>query len=169
MTQLIEREKSIAQALHWLTQQLGDTPYSICGGLAAIAYGSQRDLNDIDLFVPEADFAPLVNQLQPYVSKPAQRYQGEGWDLEYVQLIHAGIKIEAGNPKDAFILNASTHKWQPLNVVFSALSKANLYGNELSVMNKQDLIDYKNVLQREVDIDDVHAIKAAEGKQCQTT
>ena len=158
MTSLTEREECIAQALTWLIQQLDDRPYSICGGLAAIAYGSQRELNDIDLFVPEADFARLVNELQPYVSKQAQRYQGEGWDLEYVQLIYAGIKIEIGNPKDAFILNASLNEWQPLNINFSSQSEVVLYGSKLSIMKREDLIDYKSVLQREVDIEDVQII-----------
>ena len=158
MTSLTEREKCIAKALSWLIKQLADTPYSICGGLAAIAYGSQRELNDIDLFVPEADFARLVKQLQPYVSKQAQRYQGEGWDLEYVQLIYAGIKIEIGNPKDAFIYHARLGEWQPLNINFSTQSEVALYGSRLSVIDKKDLLDYKSVLQRDVDLQDIDAI-----------
>jgi hypothetical protein len=49
-------------AAQWIVELLRDRniPFLICGGLAAKGYGSERDLNDIDLFVPGEDFSAVV-------------------------------------------------------------------------------------------------------------
>ncbi|ASP38487.1 hypothetical protein CHH28_07285 [Bacterioplanes sanyensis] len=154
-----ERDRRIAAALGWLLTQLDTVPYSVCGGLAAMAYGSQRALNDIDLFVPEIEFHAMAAKCQPYISRPAARYQGEGWDLEYLQLIVDGIKIEIGNPKDTYIFNVQLNEWQPLLIDFDAVDTHRLFGHNLSVMRQADLVAYKSVLQRDVDVQDIKQMK----------
>lgn len=44
-------------ALHWIVGKLTsrNIPFAIVGGLAAIAYGSSRSLNDIDMDVEELE------------------------------------------------------------------------------------------------------------------
>lgn len=74
-------------AAQWIVKLLNDRsiPFLICGGLAAKGYGSERELNDIDLFVPGKYFSSVVQAGKDYVSKPAAHRQEEGWDVTYVQ------------------------------------------------------------------------------------
>jgi hypothetical protein len=147
-------------AVQWISGLLRERniPFLICGGLAAKGYGSERDLNDIDLFVPGADFSSVASAGQQYVSKAATHYREEGWDLTYVQFMYEGIKIEVGNADGARIFDASRQCWVPLNIDFSRYKTVCLLDLDLPVMLKEDLVEYKSVLSRPVDIEDIRAI-----------
>ena len=59
-------------AAQWIVELLGDRniPFLICGGLAAKGYGFERDLNDIDLFVPGEHFSSVVQAKNLYLRLP---------------------------------------------------------------------------------------------------
>jgi len=147
-------------AAQWIVGLLSDKniPFQICGGLAARAYGSHRELNDIDLFVPGEFFPVVVEAGRDFVSKPAAQRQEEGWDLTYVQFQYEGVKVEVGNADDVSIYDSVNHVWIPMNIDFSRYVTAHLLGLDLPVMLKDDLIHYKLILSRPVDIEDIRAI-----------
>ncbi|WP_461534933.1 hypothetical protein [Spongorhabdus nitratireducens] len=150
-------------ALKWIVELLNrrNIPFAVCGGLAAISYGSTRPLNDIDLFVPAQYFQQAVEAGRAYISKPAQHYceVSEGWDLEYVQFIYRDVKIEIGSADHMKIYDRSVKEWVPLEVDFAEVSIRKVLGLEVSVLSKQALLDYKAILGREVDLLDIAAIK----------
>ena len=148
-------------AVQWIVGLLRDRniPFLICGGLAAKGYGSERDLNDIDLFVPGECFWSVVEAGQEYVSKAAAHRREEGWDLTYVQFKYEGVKVEVGNADRAQIFDAQNRTWVALNIDFSRYDTVHLLGLELPLMLKEDLIWYKSLLSRPVDIEDVLAIR----------
>ncbi|MHA7926325.1 MAG: hypothetical protein ACX936_14055 [Marinobacter sp.] len=148
-------------AARWIVGLLRDRniPFLICGGLAAKGYGSERDLNDIDLFVPGEHFPSVVQAGQEFVSKAAAHRQEEGWDLTYVQFKYKGIKVEVGSADRPKIFDAGSETWVPLNIDFSRYTPAHLLGLELPLMLKDDLIQYKSALSRPVDIQDIRAIR----------
>ena len=148
-------------AAQWIVGLLRDRniPYLICGGLAAKGYGSERELNDIDLFVPGEHFSSVVQAGQEYISKAATHYREEGWDLTYVQFKHEGIKVEVGNADGPQIYDAGRETWIPLNIDFSRYRTVNLLGLELPLMLEEDLVRYKAALSRPVDIEDIRAIR----------
>ena len=149
------------EAIRWIVDLLRsrDIPFLICGGLAAKGYGSDRDLNDIDLFVPGECFSDVVEAGQEYISKPATRYREAGWDLTYVQFKYAGVKIEVGSAAGASIFAKESQTWIPLDIDFSRYETVSLLGAELPLMLKEDLIRYKLALSRPVDIEDIRAIQ----------
>lgn len=57
-------------ALKWISSLLieKDIPFAVCGGLAAIGYGSTRPLNDIDIFVPGKYFQMVVSAGSEHIS-----------------------------------------------------------------------------------------------------
>lgn len=148
-------------AVQWIVGLLRDRniPFLICGGLAARGYGSERDLNDIDLFVPGEHFSSVVQAGQEFISKAATHYREEGWDLTYVQFKYEGVKVEVGNADGPRIFDAGSQAWIPLNVDFSRYKTVRLLGLELPLMLKEDLVRYKSVLSRPVDIEDIRAIR----------
>lgn len=148
------------EATKWIVGLLRsrDIPFLICGGLAARGYGSDRDLNDIDLFVPGECFSDVVEAGQEYISKPATRYREAGWDLTYVQFKYAGVKIEVGSAAGASILNKESQTWIPLDIDFSRYETRYLLGVELPLMLREDLVRYKLALSRPVDVVDVREI-----------
>ena len=152
-------------ATQWIVGLLRDRkiPFLICGGLAAKGYGSGRDLNDIDLFVPCEHFSSVVQAGQEFVSKAAAHRQEEGWDLTYVQFKYEGIKVEVGNADCPRIFDAGNETWVPLNIDFSRYATVHLLGLELPLMLKDDLVQYKSALSRPVDLEDIRAICELEG------
>ena len=152
------------KALAWIVTLLNDnnSPFSICGGLAAQFYGAKRPLNDIDLFVPAQYFDTVVNAGKAYISKPAQHYceAAEGWDLEYVQFIYKGVKIEVGSAKGVKIFDSVSSTWQALTIDFENTVKGELFGVPVSVMPKEDLIAYKTSLGRDVDRIDIQSLSS---------
>ncbi|WP_136253960.1 hypothetical protein [Onishia niordana] len=151
-------------AAHWIVGLLRDRniPFLICGGLAARGYGSERALNDIDLFVPGTHFGEVVQAGHDYVSKSAARRQEEGWYLTYVQFTYEGIKVEVGNADDARIFDMNKQTWIQLNIDFSRYKTVRLLGMDLPLMLKEDLVKYKSALSRPVDIQDVRDINERE-------
>ncbi|WP_186311954.1 nucleotidyltransferase [Marinobacter piscensis] len=148
-------------AAQWIVGLLRNRniPFLICGGLAAKGYGSERDLNDLDLFVPGKHFSSVVQDGQEFVSKAAAHRQEEGWDLTYVQFTYEGIKVEVGSADGPRIFDAGSETWVPLNIDFSRYKTVNLLGLELPLMLKEDLVRYKSALSRPVDIEDIRAIR----------
>ncbi|ROQ18674.1 hypothetical protein EDC38_2902 [Marinimicrobium koreense] len=147
-------------AAQWIVGLLRDRniPFLICGGLAAKGYGSERDLYDIDLFIPGEHFSSVVKAGHEFVSKAAAHRQEEGWDLTYVQFKYEGIKVEVGSADGPKIFDASSEAWVLLNIDFSRYESAHLLGLDLPLMLKEDLIYYKSLLSRPVDIEDVRAM-----------
>lgn len=151
-------------AAQWIVGLLRERniPFLVCGGLAAKGYGSERDLNDIDLFVPGEYFSQVVQAGREYISKPATHYREEGWDLTYVQFKYEGVKVEVGNADGPRIFDISSQAWIPLNVDFSRYETVRLLGLELPLMLREDLLRYKSALSRPVDIEDIRAIRKSE-------
>lgn len=150
------------KALSWIDSKIrtSSSPYQICGGLAARAYGADRPLNDIDLFVPKENYESIHNQTKSYLSKPSSRYidESEGWDVEYFQLVYDSVKIEIGNSENVKIFDSAKKIWLHLDIDYEASELIPVFGLLVPVMPKLSLLWYKNKLARDVDVVDVSAI-----------
>ena len=147
-------------AAQWIVElmQDRDIPFLVCGGLAAKGYGSERDLHDIDIFVLGKHFSSVVQAGQEFVSKTAAHRQEEGWDLTYVQFKYKGVKVEVGNADDVRIFDVANQAWVKLNIDLSRYEMVRLLGLDLPIMLREDLIRYKSMLLRPVDVEDISAI-----------
>jgi|TARA_B100000519_G_scaffold125470_1_gene108272 hypothetical protein len=101
----------------------------------------------------------VVQAGHQFISKAAAHRREEGWDLTYVQFKYEGVKVEVGNADRAQIFDAQNRTWVALNIDFSRYETVHLLGLELPLMLKEDLIWYKSLLSRPVDIEDVLAIR----------
>jgi hypothetical protein len=68
-------------ALDWIIDYLeqNEIPYLVCGGLAAQAYGSKRELVDIDLYTPDAFISQISSMGTDYITFGPAHHVGEKW------------------------------------------------------------------------------------------
>lgn len=157
--------QSLWTAYQWIHQLLNahEIPFQIVGGFAVSLYGGSRPVADIDLYVPKSQAELLASLVAPYVSKPLKHYVEAGWDLEYLQLIYENQKIEIGLTPGTKILNNAVNEWVDLHVDFDQSVMVQANGFDIPLMPKEHLIQYKSLLNREVDVIDIHDLKNAAG------
>ena len=153
--------ESVYRAMSWLKAILDGqgVRYQIVGGFAAHLHGGSRPIADIDLYIKKEDVNALLPFFQPFVSKPLKHYREEGWDLEYLQLIYENQKIEIGLSPGTKILNTSSQQWVSLDVDLAESVQRDFHGLALPVININSLIEYKRVLNREVDRIDIRELE----------
>ena len=147
-------------ALNWIIGFLksNDIPYVACGGLAAKVYGAERKLNDIDIYVPDKYFCSVVEYGAPYITYGPSHHKGKQWDLTYVKFNYLGQDVEVCSDKECKIFDDLRSKWITQKISFDCYEKCEIYGVELTVMKKDQLVAYKKQLNREVDIQDIAQI-----------
>lgn len=157
--------ETIHRALAWLDTLLRryDVPYQVVGGLAAQAYGATRPLVDIDLYIPFDKARPALEEMQPYIVRQPLPHRSDSWDLVYLALDYQGAYIEIGdtstNPR---FFNRIDQRWEAQQIDFASSCIVHLYGVELPVMPRSELVRYKTMLDREVDHQDIAEITAKE-------
>lgn len=147
-------------AFIWITNILksSNIPFQISGGLAARAYGSTRDLYDIDIDIPEDKFEYLKDKVPNYLVLGPLQYEEKPWNLMLMTLRYENQEIDISGAFNAKIFDKVTKKWVPLITDFSKSVMLNIFDIETPVIPLEDLIAYKKILARDVDIDDISLI-----------
>ena len=144
-------------ALIWITDILVKLriPFQIAGGLAAIAYGSKRALHDIDIDIPEEAFKALANEVREFIDYGPSNFKDEKWDLMLMTLSYKGQLIDVSGAHDTKIFDGKSDRWQHLITDFSAAEIKDVLGLQLPVIAFDELIAYKKILARDVDLLDI--------------
>ena len=150
----------VVNALKWLKSVLNrhQVPFQIVGGLAARIYGGTRPVADIDLYIPHEKVSLILPDVEPFIKKPFKHDVEEAWDLEYFQLIYADQKIEIALSPGTKIYNKFTGSWVEITTDFSTSIMGFYEGIELPIIPPKELIDYKSILAREVDLIDIEEV-----------
>lgn len=149
--------QKIGRALSWIISLLNRyaIPYQICGGMAAKAYGATRPLVDIDLYASlqgSPHFQAFLAEIQPYLIRAWSAYRSASWDLLYLALNYQGMQIEiAESTTHPRFYNHRDGHWEVQVIDFAASTYLSLYGVEVAIMPKDELLAYKAMLDREVD------------------
>lgn len=147
-------------AFLWIVGLMNDNniAFRITGGLAAIAFGSERPLVDIDIEVQNEDL-PLIEQLtRPHVAVPLEAYKDDSWELELLKLRYLDQDVDiAGNRTKLF--NTGLNKWEDLVSDITDNSNIEIFGKKTPVEKLESLIAYKTKLGRDVDIEDVKFLR----------
>lgn len=160
-----DRPASVAEALTWLKGVLQELeiPFQVVGGLAAIAHGGTRELHDIDVYVPEGALEAILPQVAEHHSHGPLRHRGEHWDCVFMEVRYAGEEIEIADAARTRLRSDPGDAWQPAGVDFGASVAGDAFGVTIPVMPRDQLIDYKRRLGREVDRLDLADLGAADG------
>lgn len=144
----------VNQALAWIVALLNEhqIQYQVVGGLAAQAYGAKRPLVDIDLYMAFDQAQAALEAIKPYLTRAPAPHRSAAWDLVYLALEYEGVQIEIGDSStDPRFYNRLDQQWEAQVIDYTASNIARLYGVDLAVMPKAELVRYKAMLDREVD------------------
>ena len=156
-------EEHPEKAFQWIVGLLRsrDMAFQVTGGLAARSYGSVRPLYDIDIKVPEGSIAALAPFVREHIVHGPTRCKDEAFDIALMTLVYEGQKIDIGGYETARIYDAALGEWVPCGVDLNAYELRKIYGLEVPVMKKSDLIVFKEHLRRPTDIEDIEQIRNA--------
>lgn len=155
--------KNTEKAFRWIIGILEKHKirFQITGGLAARAYGSRRPLADIDIDIPENQFEKIATDVERYVIWGPEKFINDNWDLTLMTLKFFGQEIDICGAS-VKMRDHQSGKWIRNTTDFSKAVTRELYGIRVPVIRKRDLVKYKKILGRNVDVDDLSALKAAE-------
>lgn len=143
-------------ALVWITDLLrsNDVPFQVVGGLAARAYGATRPLYDIDLYVPEERLEQVAMLAAEYVVRGPRHQRDELWDVGFMALDYEGQRIELGGAEGSYYDNQADC-WRSAEVDFERPQVLEVLGVKIPLMPREQLIEYKRRLGRQVDLEDL--------------
>ncbi|MDZ4785025.1 MAG: hypothetical protein SGJ02_03000 [bacterium] len=143
-------ERDTEGALRWVVGIFEELkiPYHITGGFAAKLYGAKRELNDLDFEIPDARLPEVFEKVKPFISDPLSsttvRQSNSTWDLLNITVNFKGQDIDISGGSTAKIFNKNSKKWDPIVSDFENVRRMKIYGLEVPVQNKVDLITYKD-------------------------
>jgi len=148
--------KNTEAAFHWIIDILERRGiiYKISGGLAARAYGSKRELADIDIEVADTDIVKIIDDVKPFIIFGPGRYQDENWDLELMTLEYEDQEIDIAGA-GAKIFNQETKQWESLASDLENTMMEKIFDRIVPIETKESLLAYKARLKREVDLEDI--------------
>lgn len=154
--------KDTKAALIWITDILKkhQIPFQITGGLAAIAYGVSRPLEDIDIDIPDDKFNLVENEVKNYIVYGPTRFKSEKWDLLLMTLNYLGQDIDLSGADQTYICDEKTKEWIKLVEDLLNAPIKSIFGLQLPVIPYDKLINYKKILSREVDLIDIQQLES---------
>ncbi len=158
MNELNDNQK---ESLQWIVSilQKHNIPFQISGGLAAKIYGSTRPLNDIDIDVPEGRITEIVDDVKDYIDFGPMQYTDEKWDVYILALTRNGQDFDIGGAENAKIYNETTGAWDAIPTDPTDANWIEFAGMKLPVMQKEELVAYKSLLNGEHQQEDIKAIQ----------
>lgn len=152
------------RAMKWICALLDreGIAFRVAGGLAARWYGSDRPLVDIDLDVPEESLEKIASLVPDFVKFGPARFLDETWDLELLTLMYRDQQIDLNGAHRGRVFDKKRNTWVTLQTDFSQSPQCEILGCRVRVIPKDELVAYKSMLAREVDLLDVEAITKKE-------
>ncbi len=130
-------------------------PFQIEGGFASRLYGSTRELSDIDISIPENRFDELMPYLKDYIIYGPSQYIDNEWNLKLMTLTYKGQDIDIAGAYENKKYDKHNKKWVNIPSDFSKSVYMDVYGLKVPIISKEELIAYKKIIARDVDVIDV--------------
>ena len=133
--------------------------FQATGGLAAIAYGATRPLYDIDIDIYKKDVGEVRSLLKQYILEDWNNElegDNDNFDLWMMTLEIDGVSIDISQLDGSRVRRLGgewTAQPETMDVEIRAIE-----GIELPIQNKQHLIEYKLLIARDSDLEDVSQI-----------
>ncbi len=153
--------KDTEGAFKWIIGLLekNKIPFQIKGGVAAQLYGSKRELGDIDISIPEDKFNEIIPGIKDYIIYGPEQYLDEEWDIKLITLTYKGQDIDIAGAFEKKNFDKTNNKLVNTPSNFSNSVYMDVYGINVPVIAKEDLLSYKKLILRDVDVFDIKALE----------
>jgi len=154
------KEKTI-KALKWILGIINkhNIPYQISGGFAAKLYGSSRELNDIDIDIPEESFGLILEEVRPFITYGPDHYVDGKWDNLLMTLKYFDQEIDISGAYKMRISTLKRNDWYYLDNNLNNTNEINYQGMKLKVISPEKLLRYKKELDGDHQLTDIKAIE----------
>ncbi len=146
-------DKNPEKTFHWIVGILNmrKIQFQVDGGLAARAYGADRELVDIDLVIHEGDFDKIIDDVKEFIKYGPEHYMDEKWDLKLMTLFHENQTIDIPGARNTKYFDGKNNIWVQSENTLEKSTIKNLLGLNVPVIPLDHLIKEKQILDREVD------------------
>jgi len=154
-------QPELETALKWIVKILNkhSIPFQIAGGFGVHLYGGRRPINDIDIDIPNEKFQDILPDIKSYIDFGPARYQDKKWDLDLITLDYHGQLIDISGAYGAKIYDEENNLWQPYPSQFDTARQIDVFGITVPVMNPEDLMGYKKLLNGEHQKEDIKVME----------
>ena len=105
-----------------------------------------------------------MRDLRPHTVWGPAHYRDDAWDLVFMKIDFAGVRIEIGDASSSpQYFDAGRGCWVAQGVDFSRSQRRTVHGVAVEVMPLAELLRYKRALARPVDLADVEELTAPGG------
>lgn len=155
-------QENIKPVLRWIVDILNELniPFHVTGGLAAIAYGASRPIYDIDIDIPEDQLQKLFEKIIEYVTFGPGNFKDPDWDLTMMTVRYEDVSIDISGAYTGKIFDKKVNKWVPYDSDLKYTVQKEILGMTLPVISRDILINYKRLLARPTDLQDIDAMEA---------
>ena len=131
--------------------------FQVSGGLGAIAYGSKRELRDIDIEINKKN-CPVVRELfKELIAEDYQNYKNAEFDAWWMELDIDGVEVDINQVEESYAFDKEGNKHLlPEDLIDTELKTVESI--TFPVQNKTNLIAYKKIVGRDTDLFDIEAI-----------
>ena len=142
-----------AAALRWVCGLLDECaiPFQLTGDVAAAAYGAARPIRSVELFIAAEHVPALLRGAAEHVVDYPWRRREDVWDRVALSLSFDGVTIDVCITEAARFREAATGSWRDAAIDPRASVTVKVRGVEAPVMPREQLLDQKRRLDREID------------------
>lgn len=152
--------EALAAALRWVCDLLDGCaiPFQMTGDVASAAHGATRPIRRVELFIRAEHVPALLRAAREHVVDYPWRRRDEAWDRVALSLLHAGTTIDVFVAEAARFREAATGEWRDADIAPASSVTLSIREVEAPVTRREQLLDQKRRLDREVDRQDVRDI-----------
>lgn len=152
----------ITNTLNWLIDifSRNNVKFRIWWWFAVNLYWWNRPTADIDIDLFEEDIIKILPEIKEYITFWFWNYTDEEWDLNMVTLNYNWQEVDLCWIENVKIFNRNNWKFEELHTDLSELNYIVFQWLNLPVMKKEELIEYKSKVLRNVDIEDLKFLKS---------
>lgn len=133
-------------------------PFQVSGGLAAIFYGSDRDLYDIDIDIYKKDIPKIRKLFKSHIIKDYYNLVDEQFDIWLLTLMIDGVLVDISQVEEAHVFQKDGTKTK-MDSDISQAKYMEYDGLQIPVQDKEKLIAYKKIIGRKTDLMDIRNMR----------